>query len=93
MVGQHIDAPSNHFVLKIATLHKIYYRTYLRRNAYALVAAMAPSETAVTTWRKRLERMSPAANRPGVRVAMDSSVRMPPSGAGIDKDAERAGLK
>lgn len=49
MVGQHIDAPSNNFVLKIATLHKIYYRTYQRRKAYALVAAMAPSETAVTT--------------------------------------------
>ena len=34
---------------KISTLHKIYYRTYPRKKAYALVAAMAPSETAVTT--------------------------------------------
>lgn len=33
----------------ITTLHKIYYRTHPRKKAYALVAAMAPSETAVTT--------------------------------------------
>mgnify|MGYP002617109772 CR=1 FL=1 len=69
----------NHELNK-TTLHKIYYRTYARKKVYALVAAIAPSETAVTTCRKRLERISPAANKPGVRVAMDSSVRMPPSG-------------
>ena len=41
--------------------------------AAALSAAIAPSETAVTTWRKPFARTSPAANTPGTLVAPDSS--------------------
>lgn len=41
--------------------------------AAALSAAIAPSETAVTTWRRPFARTSPAANTPGTLVAPDSS--------------------
>ena len=44
--------------------------------AAALSAAIAPSETAVTTWRKPFARTSPAANTPGTLVAPDSSATM-----------------
>ena len=44
--------------------------------AAALSAAIAPSETAVTTWRRPFARTSPAANTPGTLVAPDSSATM-----------------
>ena len=44
----------------------------------AELAAMAPSEEAVTSWRKFLERQSPAAKRPARLVAHESSVIMKP---------------
>lgn len=44
--------------------------------AAALSAAIAPSETAVTTWRKPFARTSPATNTPGTLVAPDSSATM-----------------
>ena len=50
------------------------------RYWYADVAAIAPSDAAVITWRRRFDRTSPAANKPAVLVAMDSSVKIPPSG-------------
>ena len=40
----------------------------------AELAAMAPSEEAVTSWRKFLERQSPAAKRPARLVEQVSSV-------------------
>ena len=40
----------------------------------AELAAMAPSEEAVTSWRKFLERQSPAAKRPARFVEQVSSV-------------------
>lgn len=44
----------------------------------AELAAMAPSEEAVTSWRKFLERQSPAAKRPARLVEQESSVIMKP---------------
>ena len=44
--------------------------------AAALSAAIAPSETAVTTWRRPFARTSPATNTPGTLVAPDSSATM-----------------
>ena len=44
--------------------------------AAALSAAIAPSETAVTTWRKPFARTSPATNTPGTLVVPDSSATM-----------------
>ena len=42
-------------------------------GAVAAMAAMAPSEAAVTTCRMRLERQSPATYRPSVRVRQSSA--------------------
>ena len=44
----------------------------------AELAAMAPSAEAVTSWRKILERQSPAAKRPARLVEHESSVIMKP---------------
>ena len=44
----------------------------------AELAAMAPSEEAVTSWRKFLERQSPAAKSPARLVEQVSSVIMKP---------------
>jgi len=41
----------------------------------ASVAAMAPSAVAVTSWRRRLARLSPATNTPGVPVWQSSPAR------------------
>lgn len=43
------------------------------RYSWAEWTAMAPSATAVATWRRALVRTSPAANRPGTSVRVDSS--------------------
>ena len=52
--------------------------THYREATYAaaLSAAIAPSETAVTTWRKPFARTSPATNTPGTLVVPDSSATM-----------------
>ena len=44
----------------------------------AELAAMAPSEEAVTSWRKFLERQSPAAKSPARLVEQESSVMIKP---------------
>ena len=55
-----------------------FYSGSLERNSMAELAAMAPSEEAVTSWRKFLERQSPAAKRPARLVEQVSSVIMKP---------------
>ena len=49
-------------------------RTYLEQYAEADMPAIAPSPTAVATWRTFLDRMSPAANTPSTLVRIASSV-------------------
>ena len=56
----------------------LIYSESCERNSIAELAAMAPSEEAVTSWRKFLERQSPAAKRPARLVAHESSVIMKP---------------
>lgn len=62
----------------LQTASHAFLLTRYREATYAaaLSAAIAPSETAVTTWRKPFARTSPAANTPGTLVAPDSSATM-----------------
>lgn len=48
---------------------------YMARYSAAISAACAPSDTAVTTWRRLFVRTSPAANTPGTLVCPLSSAR------------------
>lgn len=63
-------------ILQTASLAFPHTRYREATYAAALSAAIAPSETAVTTWRKPFARTSPAANTPGTLVAPDSSATM-----------------
>ena len=46
-------------LFKTTTLHKIYYRTYQRRKAYALVAAMSEIASSVTIVLRRDQFRAP----------------------------------
>ena len=57
------------FVLFLSHLYSLS-----ARYRWASMAAIAPSDAAVTIWRKSFTRISPAANTPGMAVCIFSSV-------------------
>lgn len=56
------------------TAGRLSFFAVYRAYRAALIAAMAPSDTAVATWRTCLTRISPAAYTPGMEVSIFSLV-------------------
>lgn len=64
-----------HTVKPCVHFRRTLYERRCMRDSSAILAAVAPSDTAVTICRKALRRMSPAANTPAMGVTVSSPAR------------------